>query len=95
MVDSVVDIVRGRVVRPVERAATYVILSVFSLFAGTVFLILISIGLFRLLMMILNLVPGGPHEWAAYLIMAGIFLAAGLLVMRKRRNIRPIEGDSD
>lgn len=89
MVDSVVDVVRNRVVSPIERAATYVILAIFSLFAGSVLLILLCVGLFRLLMMLLNIIPGGPHEWAAYLIMGGIFLAAGMFMMRKRRNIKP------
>ncbi|RIK08292.1 MAG: hypothetical protein DCC49_09140 [Acidobacteria bacterium] len=89
MVDSVVDVVRNRVVSPIERAATYVILAIFSLFAGSVLLVLLCVGLFRLLMMLLNIIPGGPHEWAAYLIMGGIFLTTGMFMMRKRRNIKP------
>lgn len=89
MVDSVVDVVRNRVVSPIERAATYVALAIFSLFAGSVLLVLLCIGLFRLLMMLLNMIPGGPHEWAAYLIMGGIFLTAGLFMMRKRQKIKP------
>lgn len=89
VVDGVVDVVRNRVVRPIERAATIVMLTIFSLFAGTVLLVLLCVGLFRLLMMLLNTIPGGPHEWAAYLIMGGIFLGAGLFIMCKRRNIKP------
>lgn len=89
VVDSVVDVVRNRVVSPIERAATYVILAIFSLFAGAVLLVLLCVGLFRLFMMLLNIIPGGPHEWAAYLMMGGIFLAAGMFMMRKRRDIKP------
>lgn len=89
VVDSVVNVVRTRVVNPVERAATYVVLGIFSLFAGSLLLVLLCIGLFRFLMMFLNMIPGGPYEWAAYLIMGGIFLSGGLFMMSKRRGIRP------
>lgn len=94
LVDTVVDVVRNRVVNPVERAAIYIVLGLFSLFAGLTLVVLLLVGLFRLLVGLLNLLPGAPYVWLAYLIMGGIFLGLGVFTMRKRAKIVVDESDA-
>lgn len=94
MVDQVVDVVQTKVVKPVELSATYVVLGVFSAFAAIALAVMICVGLFRLLVILLNLIPGSPYVWLAYFILGGIFLGAGVFCMRKRSKITadtPIE----
>ncbi|MCB0975300.1 MAG: hypothetical protein KDB86_12185 [Actinobacteria bacterium] len=79
-IDKTVQTVRSKTVEPAENVSTSVvhglIASSFVVFA----LILTVILVFRLLQ---AYVPG--DIWIVYLIMAGIFTAAGMFVWSKRR----------
>ncbi|MBP7929084.1 MAG: hypothetical protein KAZ88_00235 [Acidimicrobiia bacterium] len=79
-IDKTVQTVRSKTVEPAENVSTTVvhglIASSFVVFAA----ILITICIFRLLTVY---VPG--DVWIVYMILAGIFTAAGMFVWSKRR----------
>lgn len=83
-IEGVVAIVRDKAVEPVVAAVRYVILGLLSLFVLLVLAVLVSVATIRILD---NEVPVfHTRVWASYLIVSGIFWAAGLLLLRKRRS---------
>lgn len=79
-VDAVVTTVRDRVIRPILLVARALVFGAIILVAGTVALVLLSVGLLRLLDV--YAFPG--RVWASYLLLGVVFSLAGLLVWTKR-----------
>ncbi len=81
-IEEIVGLVRDRTVRPVESAVRYVIVGIAAFVIVIVALVLFAIVVIRVLD---NEVPFlQDRVWATYLIVAGIFWIAGLLLSRMR-----------
>jgi len=78
-IDGAIDIVRKRVVRPIERAATAVALGLLAVIAGSAALILILIGVFRLASELFS-----PYEWIAHAILGVLLVTVGIFVFWKK-----------
>jgi hypothetical protein len=82
-VEDVVSIIRDRTVRPVEQAVRYVVFGLLAIVVGLLVVTLVAILALRVLT---NEVPVFTHRvWASYLVLAGIFWALGLLLLKLRR----------
>ena len=81
-VEQGVSIVRDHTVRPVQRAVRVVIYGLAAV--GSLFVVgaLVAIGVLRLL----DTELFHQRVWASYLVLGGIFVAAGLLVSSMRHS---------
>lgn len=81
-VEQVVSVIRDKTVRPVETAVRYLI---FGLVVGLVGLLAAVLSAVALLRILDDEVPVfRTRVWASYLVVAGIFWVAGLLLSRMR-----------
>jgi hypothetical protein len=76
-IERIVGLVRDRTTRPALTVVRGVVFGVIAAAGGITALVLVSIILIRALTEITN------NAWIAYLITAGIFLLAGMLLMAK------------
>jgi hypothetical protein len=80
-IDRVVTTIRSKTSDPLVGIARWVVFGLIALIVVTMALVLLAIGSVRALIVYL---PFGDHRvWAAYLIVGGIFVLAGLLLFRK------------
>ncbi len=85
-VEEAVSLVRDRAVRPITKGVRYLI---FAVLAGAVaLLLLVLLAVFALRVLDTEVPVFRTRVWASYLVLAGIFWVAGLLLtrMRHRRN---------
>jgi hypothetical protein len=75
-VEQVVSLIRDRTVTPVIRAVRYVIFGLLALSIGALLSVLIAIGAVR----VFDNYLFHQRVWASYLVIGGIFSAAGLLL---------------
>lgn len=78
-IETLVELVRDRSVRPVLLAARFAVFGIVAVAAVLVFAIAAAIGLVRLFD---DLVFSG-HVWATDTLVGGIFAGAGVLLMRQ------------
>jgi len=86
-IEQLVTTVRARTVGPAETASRAIVFGVLTAsFAGTA-AVLVSVMGFRLLAL-------GLPTWAAWLVLGGIFIAAGVLCwVLRHRALKEIPGD--
>lgn len=82
--DEIVSMIRDKTVRPVATAVRYLIFGLLALAVGTMLAVLFAI--FSLRVLDTEVPVFRTRVWASYLVVAGIFWAAGLLLSRKRRS---------
>jgi hypothetical protein len=82
-IDRVVTTIRSKTADPLVGIARGVVFGFLALIVGTMALVLLAIAAIRAL--IVSLPFGDNRVWAAYLIVGGIFVLAGLLLFRKAR----------
>jgi hypothetical protein len=82
-IERVVDSVRSKTAEPAERIARVLVFGVLAAIVGLAAGILLTVGLFRGVVVLLDVV-WQPEVWLAYLILGGIFVLAGLFLWRKR-----------
>lgn len=82
-IERVVDSVRSKTVDPLQRLARLVVYGLLAAIVGTAIVVLVLVALVRGLVILLDLV-WEPEVWVVYLVLGGIFLAAGLFMWRKR-----------
>lgn len=82
-IERLVDSVRSKTAEPVEKVARLVVYGVLAAIVGLAAGVLAAIGLFRVVVVLLDVV-WQPEVWLAYLILGGIFLVAGMFLWRKR-----------
>lgn len=81
-VGQLVELIRDRTVRPVEKAVRAAIFALLA-FSVVVFVIIcLVIGLIRLL----NNEVFDQRVWASYLLVGGIFVVAGTLISTRRHS---------
>ncbi|MGO9560378.1 MAG: hypothetical protein ACLPQS_09070 [Acidimicrobiales bacterium] len=81
-VEDVVSVVRDKTVEPVITAVRYLIFGLMALSVGTFVAVLFTV--FALRVLDTEVPVFRTRVWASYLVVAGIFWAAGLLLSRKR-----------
>ncbi|MGD0082832.1 MAG: hypothetical protein ABSD78_06495 [Acidimicrobiales bacterium] len=79
-VETVVSLIRDRTVTPVLRAVRFVIFGLIALSIGTVLAVVFAVLAVR----VLDDYVFHSRVWASYLVLAGIFAVAGLLLSRMR-----------
>ncbi|HUZ18976.1 MAG TPA: hypothetical protein VMU75_00180 [Acidimicrobiales bacterium] len=84
LVESFVEAVRDRSVRPIVFALRALLVGLVSGALATVVLVVTAVGLVRLLT---DLVFGG-RVWASYLLLGGIFAVAGAFLLRRSASAR-------
>jgi hypothetical protein len=83
-VEEVVALVRDKTVTPVAKAVKYLIFGVLALFVGAAAAVLFAVFAIRVLD---SEVPVfRTRVWASYLVVAGIFWLAGMLLSRRRHS---------
>jgi phosphate/sulfate permease len=82
-IERLVDSVRSKTAEPAERVARLLVFGILAAIVGLAAGVLAVVGLFRGLVVLLDVV-WQPEVWLAYLILGGIFLMAGLFLWRKR-----------
>lgn len=92
LVESAVDIVREKVVEPLERAVRAIVIGTLVTIIICAALVLVSAFAFRLLVELLAL--AGIPVWVAHAISGGIFLWAGLFCWAKRTPRRQQAGEA-
>jgi len=81
MLDSALDTVFDRVVRPLLIVGRFVAFGFVVVLAAIVLFIAALVGMIRLL----DVYAFHSHVWITYYALAALFLSAGLLIWRKRR----------
>jgi hypothetical protein len=81
-VGQVVELIRDRTVRPVEKFVRAAIFGVLAFFVVIFVLVALMIGLIRLF----NNEVFDQRVWASYLLVGGIFVAAGAFISRMRHS---------
>ncbi len=76
--DRVVGVVRDKAVRPAQRATTAVVFGLLVAFFVLTASILLSLGLFRAIVVLVD------EVWLAWMILGGIFVVAGAFCWRLR-----------
>lgn len=79
--DSLVSLLRDRVVLPVEQVAATAMFVVLALIVGAAAGIMLAIGGFRLLSSLT-----GSLQWAAHLLLGAAFAGIGLVLSRRARS---------
>jgi len=80
MVDSLVELLRDKTVRPLTLATRAVVFGIIVFAASVVTVVLVSISLIRLLTVYLF----GGRVWISDLVVGALFLAAGLVLWSRR-----------
>lgn len=83
-VESFVSLVRDRALGPLVSAVRWIVLGLLSLFVLLLVAVLFSVAAIRILDN--EIPPFHTRVWASYLIVAGIFWLAGLLLLKRRRS---------
>jgi hypothetical protein len=81
-VGQVVELIRDRTVRPVEKFVRAAIFGVLAFFVVIFVLVALMIGLIRLF----NNEVFDQRVWASYLLVGGIFVAVGAFISRMRHS---------
>jgi len=82
-IERAVDRVRSKTADPLQRLARAIVYGLLAAVVGVALVVLVLIALVRLLVILLGLV-WEPEVWVVYLVLGGIFLAAGLFLWRQR-----------
>jgi hypothetical protein len=82
-IDRVVTTIRSKTSDPLVGIARWVVFGLIAVIVVTMALVLLAIASMRALIAYLPF--GDDRVWAAYLIVGGIFVLAGLLLFRKAR----------
>jgi len=85
MVDDLVANVHDRFIRPVVLGARAVVFGLLIAVLATTVLVLVSVSLVRLL----TIYAFDGRVWASYLLLGGLFTAAGLILWAKRSSADP------
>ena len=81
-VGQIVELIRDRTVRPVQRIVRIAIFASLALFVVLFVLVAFAIGLIRLF----NNEVFAQRVWASYLLLGGIFVVAGAFISRMRHS---------
>lgn len=81
-VEDAVSLVRDRTLGPVRTGVRFAILGLIAAAIGTFVAVLFAVGIIR----VLDTEVFHRRVWASYLVVGGIFCAAGLLLTRVRRH---------
>ena len=82
-IERVVGSVRSKTAEPAEKIARLAVYGILAAIVGVAAGVLATVGLFRGIVVLLDVV-WQPEVWLAYLVLGGIFLLAGLFLWRKR-----------
>ena len=83
-VEDVVSLIRDKTVDPVAKGVRYLIFGLLAAFLGITVVVLFAI--FSIRVLVTEVPVFHTRVWAAYLVVAGIFAAAGLFFSRKRHS---------
>lgn len=79
--DSLVGLLRDRIVLPIERAAAAAMFAVLAVIVAVAAATMLGIGAFRLLSSVT-----GSFQWAAHLLLGASFAGIGLVLSRRARS---------
>lgn len=83
-IESVVDAIRAKTSRPLDRVARLIVYGLLAAVLGTAAAVLAAIGIVRLLTIAAD-EWFGEEVWVAHLVTGGIFTVAGLFAWGKGR----------